>query len=180
MDNNGIIWNYSNMENITSPIFSDTAELTVTYTDPILHQVTQPVPQTGGAVGGTAPQTGGSVFSPIPHARVSVGLPVSQMGVSLGFPISQIGNVVVQQTPQAVVQQIPQVVGAVGGMVGMATGAIPRPGNRFYLPEMDHPERILSSTPTGQAPPISTIPLLTPHLRTPPGFSYPQHEQGFI
>ena len=45
---------------------------------------------------------------------------------------------------------------------------------------MDHPERILSSTPTGQNIPISTIPHLTPHLKTPPGFSYPQHEQGFI
>ena len=102
-----------------------------------------------GAVGGAAPQTGGSVFSPIPHARVSVGLPVSQTGVSVGLPVSQTGNVVVQQIPQAVVQQIPQTGGAVRGMVGMATGAIPRPSNRFYLPEMDHPERILSSTPTG-------------------------------
>ena len=51
MDNNGIIWNYSdNMDNMTSPIFSDTAEVTVPYTDPILHQVTQPVSQIGGAI----------------------------------------------------------------------------------------------------------------------------------
>ena len=143
---------------MTSPVFSDTAELTLPYTHPILHQVTQPVSQTGGAVGGIIPQTGGSVV----------------------LPVSQTGNAVVQQIPQTVVQQNPQTGGAVGGMVGMATGAILRPGNCFYLPEMDHPERILSSTPTGQAPPISTIPLLTPHLRTLPGFSYPQHEQGFI
>ena len=75
------------LENMTSPVVSDTAEVTVPYTDPILHQVSQPVfqigvaiPQTGGAVGGmigavggAAPQTGGLVFSPIPHARVSLG-----------------------------------------------------------------------------------------------------------
>ena len=128
MDNNGIIWNYSdNMDNMTSPIFSDTAEVTVPYTDPILHQVTQPVPQTGGAVpqtggavpqtggavggmmgavGGKAPQTGGSVFSPIPHARVSVGLPASQTG-----------NVVVQHTSQT---------SADGGMIGAIGGAVPQ------------------------------------------------------
>ena len=137
------------------PYFSDTAELTVPYIDPILHQVTQPVPQTGGAVGGIIPQTGGAV---------------------------------VQQIPQTVVQPISQTGGAVGGIVGMATGgAIPRPGNPLYhqyqhppphhqipikkqrtspinyLQEVDHPERILSSTPTGQAPPISAIPPLIPH-----------------
>ena len=41
---------------------------------------------------------------------------------------------------------------------------------------MDHPENILSSTPTGNEPPISTIPhvtspIKTPHLRPPPGFT---------
>ena len=165
--------------------------LTLPYTDLILHQVTQPVPQTGGAVGGTVPQTGCSVVLPIPQAGGSVVLPVSQTGNAV---VQQIPQTVVQQIPQRVVQQIPQTGGAVGGIVGMATGgAIPRPGNPFYhqyqqtpahhqipvnqqrtspinyLPEIDHPERILSSTPTGQAPPISTIPPLTPYLRTPPG-----------
>ena len=72
------------------------------------------------------------------------------------MPISQTRNTVVQQIPQQVVQQIPQTEGAVGGAVGgaiggmMATGAIPRPSNPYYLPEMDYPERILSTTPTGQ------------------------------
>ena len=50
MDDNGIIWNYSDLENMTSPVVSDTAEVTVPYTDPILHQVTQPVSQIGGAI----------------------------------------------------------------------------------------------------------------------------------
>ena len=44
-----------------------------------------------------------------------------------------------------------------------------------YPSELDHPERILVSTPTGMAPPISTIPHLTPQLRTPPGFAYFPH-----
>ena len=49
-----------------------------------------------------------------------------------------------------------------------------------YPPELDHPERILASNPTGTAPPISTIPHLTPQLRTPPGFAYFPHEYGFL
>ena len=62
----------------------------------------------------------------------------------------------------------------------MATGAIPRPGNPYYIPRADNPERILSSTPPGQAQPVHTIPNLSPiNLRTPPGFVDPQHEQGF-
>ena len=36
-----------------------------------------------------------------------------------------------------------------------------------YPPEVDHPERILLSTPIGLAPPFSTIPPLTPQLKTP-------------
>ena len=75
-------------------------------------------------------------------------------------------------------------IGAVGGVGGMmATGAIPRPGNPYYIPRVDNPERILSSTPPGQAgyqvfgP---TVPNLSPiNLRTPPGFVDPQHEQRF-
>ena len=61
-------------------------------------------------------------------------------------------------------------------MVGVAKGAVPRHGNPYYLPEMEYPERILSGTPTGQNIPISTmtilgqdistIPHLTPHLKT--------------
>ena len=65
-------------------------------------------------------------------------------------------------------------VGAVGEVGGkMATGAIPKPSNPYYIPRVDNPERILSSTPPGQAgyqvfgP---TVPNLSPiNLRTPPG-----------
>ena len=62
----------------------------------------------------------------------------------------------------------------------MATGAILRPGNPYYIPRVDNPERILSSTPPGQTQPVHTIPNLSPiNLTTPPGFVDPQHEQGF-
>ena len=62
----------------------------------------------------------------------------------------------------------------------MATGAILRPGNPYYIPRADNPERILSRTPPGQAQHVHTIPNLSPiNLRTPPGFVDPQHEQGF-
>ena len=62
----------------------------------------------------------------------------------------------------------------------MATGAIPKPSNPYYIPRVDNPERILSSTPPGHAQHVHTIPNLSPiNLRTPPGFVDPQHEQGF-
>ena len=73
----------------------------------------------------------------------------------------QVPQQVVQQSPQQqVVQQIPQTegvarvitVGAFGEVGGrMATGAIPKPSNPYYIPRVDNPERILSSTPPGQA-----------------------------
>ena len=166
------------------------------------------VPQIGAVPAiGAVPQIRGSVFSPIPQAGASVSLPISQnavvqripqavvqqipqTGVSVSLPISQTRNTIVQQIPQTEGAVGGAVGGAIGGMVGVATGAVPRPGNPYYLPEMEYPERILSSTPRGQNLPISTmtilgqdistIPNLTPHLKTPPGFSYPQHEQGFI
>ena len=70
-------WTYSdmaldNMDNMNTPNFSDTAELTLPYTDPILHQVTQPVSQTGGAVGGTAPQRGVGPYDNFLKARFAL------------------------------------------------------------------------------------------------------------
>ena len=62
------LWTYSDMASgichITSPVFSDTPELT--FSDPILQQVTQPIPQsTGGAVrGATGWATGGVIPKP--------------------------------------------------------------------------------------------------------------------
>ena len=74
------------------------------------------------------------------------------------------------------------------------TGTVPKHTNPFYQltyhtpqitpptnypPPIEHPERILASTPTtSTAPPMNTIPNLTP----PPGFEYftHAHEQGFI
>ena len=48
-------WTYSDMasgvSHMTSPVFSDTPELTLSY--PILQQITQPIPKSiGGAIGG--------------------------------------------------------------------------------------------------------------------------------
>lgn len=132
-----------------------------------------------------------AVFQQILQAVVQQ---IPQTGVSVSLPISQTRNTIVQQIPQtegAVGGAIGGVVGGtIGGMVGVVTGAVPRTSNPYYLPEMEYPERILSSTPTRQNVPISTmnilrqdnsnIPHLTPHVNSPPGFSYTQYEQGFI
>ena len=77
MDNDGIIWNYSDLGNMTAPNLTDTVEVTVPLTDQI--------PQTEGAAG-----------------VITVGT-----------------------------------VGKVGGM--MATGAIPKPSNPYYIPRVDNP-----------------------------------------
>ena len=108
-----------NLDNLT-----DTAEVTVPFTEPILQQLVN-IPQavgavgntTGGAAGGIAvaaagnttegtvgdttegvfSQTGGSVFSPVPHARVPVNTQnteYTEYRVPVSLPIPQ--NVVVQ------------------------------------------------------------------------------------
>ena len=78
--------------------------------------------------------------------------------------------------------QIPQQIGADGGLratVGRDTGAIPRPNNLFYFPRTNYQDRIVSSTPPTHAQSIRRSPNLSPiNSRAPPGFAYPQHEQG--
>ena len=93
----------------------------------------------------------------------------------------------IAQSPQQIVQ-FPQTVGAggeigenpgIGVVVGRATGAIPKPGNPFYIPRADNTDRILSSTPPTHATHVHRTPNVSPiKLRTPPEFVYPQHEQG--
>ena len=53
------LWTYSDMasgvSHMTSPVFSDTLELT--FSDPILQQVTEPIPRSvEGAIGGAKPK----------------------------------------------------------------------------------------------------------------------------
>ena len=56
---------------------------------------------------------------------------------------------------------------------------IPRPGSPFYVPRTNNPDRIISSTPPTHAQHVHRSPNLSPiNLRAPPGFVYPQHEQG--
>ena len=45
-----IIWNYSDLEDMTAPNLTDTAEVTVPLTDPIPQQLVQ-ISQTEGAAG---------------------------------------------------------------------------------------------------------------------------------
>ena len=77
------------------------------------------------------------------------------------MPQQQVSQQIAQMPQQRVSQQIaqfPQTVGAAGGIganagigvvEGRATGAIPRPGNPYYIPRIDNLERILSSTLPG-------------------------------
>ena len=93
----------------------------------------------------------------------------------------------VAQSPQQIAQ-FPQTVGAGGGIgenagvgvvVGRAPGALPKPGNPFYIPRADNPDRILSRTPPAHAQHVHRTLNVSPiNLQTPPGFVYPQHEQG--
>ena len=90
-----------------------------------------------------------------------------------------------QQSPQQIMQfpqkiaQFPQIIGvnggigenAGGGVIGRATGAIPKPGNPFYIPKVDNPERIWSSTPPAHAQHVHRTLNVSPiNLHTPPGF----------
>ena len=87
----------------------------------------------------------------------------------------------VQNPQQQPVQNLQQI-GADGGLRADADrgpGAIPRPGNPFYIPTTNNQDRIISSTPPTQAQYVHRSPNLSPiNLRAPPGFVYPPQEQG--
>ena len=78
-----------------------------------------------------------------------------------------------------------QQIGADGGLRADADrgpGAIPRPGNPFYVPITNvantPPTTYIASTPPAQAQYVHRSPNLSPiSLRAPPGFVSPPHEQ---
>ena len=97
-------------------------------------------------------------------------MPVSPHAVTQHIPehvVQQMSQqqIAQYQSPQQIMQfpqqiaQFPQMIrvnggigeNAGGGVIGRATGAIPKPGNPFYIPKVDNPERILSSTPPAHA-----------------------------
>ena len=134
----------------------------------------------------------------VPQIERNVSLPVSPHAVIQHIPehvVQQMSQqqIAQYQSPQQIMQfpqqiaQFPQIIGVNGGIgenagriiIGRATGAIPKPGNPFYIPKVDNPERILSSTPPAHAQHVQRTLNVSPiNLHTPPGFGYPQYEQG--
>ena len=86
----------------------------------------------------------------------------------------------VQNPQQQPVQNLQQI-GADGGLrADRGPGAIPRPGNPFYVPTTNvanTPTTYIASTPPAQAQYVHRSPNLSPiSLRAPPGFVSPPHE----